>query len=674
VKSRIVGPIVVAASLAAATATAAPTATAASTFSCATNAYSYVLAVGSGTTDKGFLYSYRYSPMTSDSTVGTFATRVKIGSGWNVFGAIRAGRDGFIWGFKPDGTLYAYDWNVGATTWSRAGTLVKPPTGQSAPWASYTTTTGKKRVTVDSQNQIYTLDSSGRILKYAYSFTSNSWTTWAKPVAQLSSAYDMLWASDNATLWARTTAGTLTRLRLDPTTDRVVARFDGGTGWASFKNIYSAGGDTQFTIVNNGGLKRYRFDEDINWWANSGMHLSTSTAWSAFLDTTAVGNSCSRSYVAPTATVPVEPNAPLEALGSSSSGHIALAYSNAVGEQKFALLPNSESNAASWSSANDGDATSGRPALTESSDGLLHLFSHTTTGLTKEKVQVQLTQPGLSAATGHGGVLTGHADATTMSNGTTVLAASDAAGAIWARQQLGTQYAAWRQVGSGIAPNAQVTVERAATNTVAIHARTTDGRVVTRTVDSSGVFPATLPAPVDLGTPGTGATGVIAAMSYAGGAQRVAVTDTSGQVWTKAQDIASLAWAPTWTPIGGTAAGSPSIVLSPTSSRVYVVARAAGDNTVVVAAETAQGSGTFSDLSVIVDEWGSPAADPRALVADPTTFTYKTTDGIRRWGIVGYDANRTLWAWYANAAATNQLQRGSGAEGLEVKNLGKIPR
>ena len=663
--------------------TIAQPATAASTFACTNYAYSYILAVGSGSTDKGALYSYAYSPTDKD-TLGTFQPRTKIGnSGWDQFGAIRGGSAGFLWAFKSDGTLHAYDWAVGGTSWSRSNTVVAPPSGATSPWASYTSAAGKKKVTVDNKNQIFTLDSSGRILKYGYSFTTNSWTTWARPVVQLgSTAYDMLWASDNTTLWARKTDGTLTRLRIDPTSDRVIDRFDGGSGWGSFKNIFTAGGDTIYTIVNNAGLKKYRFNEDARAWANNGIVLSTSTGWSGFLDTTAVANTCSRGYVVPTTTVSPDLNAPIEALGSTSSGNISLAYSNAVGELRYALLSNSETNTASFTVVNDSDATTGRPALTQSTDGLAHLFSHTNGGLTKEKVQLEVTKPGLGGAIGQGGVLTGHADAAVMSNGTTVLAATDAQGVVWVRQQIGTQYSAWRTVAKGAAPSAAVTVQAGAVNKALVYTRTSDGRVLATTVDSAGL---STPA-VDLGAAGAGATGSVAALSYAGGAQRIAVTDASGQVWTKSQDIGSLAWGSSWTPVavagGGAVVGSPSIVLSPVTSRVQVVARQLSDNQVVVASETEQASGTFSELAIITDAFAQPAADPRSVIADPTTFTYLAPDGQRRWGIVSYDSGRNLWAWYATASQTIQLQRAvPGATGestqessevLVERNLGRL--
>ena len=213
-----------------ATSAATPT-QAASTFACTTYSNKgYLMAIDPASPYQ--LWSSTYTGMTAD-TKGTFAARVKIGSGWNVNEAIRGGASGFMWAWRTGGSIYAYDWNVGSTTYSRIE-QVKEADGGSDAWGTWYSATNRKKLTVDASNNIFLINSGNRILRYHYDFTAKKWDTWAKPIGTLTGTYDMLWASDNSALWGRKTDGSLTRWRWDATSeDRVIPlKYAGGSAGA----------------------------------------------------------------------------------------------------------------------------------------------------------------------------------------------------------------------------------------------------------------------------------------------------------------------------------------------------------------------------------------------------------------------------------------------------------
>jgi hypothetical protein len=301
----------------------------------------------------------------------------------------------------------------------------------------------------------------------------------------------------------------------------------------------------------------------------------------------------------------------------------------------------------------------------------------------KEQTEVKAaasTDPSTLSATAvsQRGIFTGHPDAAIIPGGTNVLAAADAAGSFWVRQQYAygapLQNTPWRRLGTGAAASADVTVQASVAGTVAVYVPSASGGVLTSSVPTSGI----LGPPLDLGVPGAGATGTVGAMSYPGGAQRIVVADTNGQVWTKAQSLSTRVWETSWTAVepGRTIKGSPSVLLSPLSGRVQIVARDGVSDFPVIATETGQSTRAF-------DAFTSPAgADPVALATSPTVFEYTDATSVMRWGIVGYDANRNAWAWTSdNASASGSVQSlaAAGAEAgtsdsMKLTDLGQLPR
>jgi hypothetical protein len=667
-------------SLVAAVPVASP-ASAASTFSCPGHAgKAYVLAVGATSgTDLGYLWAYNYSAPSTD-TVGTFGTRVKIGSGWNGFSAVRAGKDGWIWAFKTDGSIYYYDWNVGptSTTWSiSTGTQPAGYTPASAPWKSYATSTYRSRIAVDAGNNIYILDTSGRVRKYTYDVAGKKWTNFGKVVASPGTAYNMLWVSDQNTLYARNADSNVLRIRLDPGADRQVTRTEGYPGWNSYKYVSSAGGDTLYGVGTTSGLRKWRYVEDTNTWPSS-LAIGSGAGWPAFLDVTTIGNSCVRSYPATSAlATPTVTDAPLEALGSQNDGRVGVALANGVGGLRFATFDPTNNGTLSWpADSNDGQPVTGQPALTMDPTNKFHVFSHETTGVTKEKSQV--TADGSSAlgtATAHGGIISGTTDAAKLSDGTTVLAAADSAGVVWVRQEYGGVWTSWRQAATGARPSAPVTATATATGQATLAYPLATGEVGAVVVTNG----ATVGTPVTLSAPGTalGTSGRVSALAYPGGALRLAVTDSDGRLWTRAQDIASKAWATDWTEVtlanGATVVGDPAVVLSPTSSRVQILVRRSGDDRLALSSESSQGSGVFSPVDVVN---GGPET---ALVTSPTTYTYLDPNNgspVRRWGVVAYDIDRNVVDFHTTSSTPSPTGRSTGTaeDTLVGRVIGSLPK
>ena len=640
---------------------------------------SHILGVSSNTTDKGTLYDYQLTNASSTST-STY-TKVKVSTGWDAYGFVRAGGGGIIWAATPPvtatqpgtATLYNWNWNTGGTTFTRTKLPTPPPSGQSSPWGAYTSAAGKKKITVDAASRIYVLDGSNRILRYAYDFTAKKWTQWALPVAQLSGNFDMIWASDKTVLWARRTDGTAQRIRIDATADRGLVTPIVGSGLGAYQEVFSLGGDTRFAVeaTTTGNLKKSWFDED-SFLINGPQVLPTTVGggWSKLLNVTGVANSCTRTYTAPTAAPAIASDDPIEALGTTT-GRIHLAYSDGIGRLQVAMVTG-ENFSPSWVESQGADGVRGRPAMVLQNDGLVHVYSHTSAGVVKDQKETTAGSGTMDLGTSHRGILTGHPDAVIMSNGTNVLAATDDTGGIWVRQQ-GTfgdlQYTPWRLLGTGAASGAPITAQPYTAGVVTFYVAAANGGVLTSTVSSSG----SMNGPVNLGVPGAGAVGSVSAISYPGSAQRIVVADAAGAVWTKAQDLTTRAWETTWTPVspGTTITGSPAIALSPVSGRSQIVARDASTGFAVIATETGQNTRQFADFTFL------PGADSVALATSPTVFTYTDSTSVRRWGVVGYDSNRTAWSWLSsNTSADLSLQRTAGTSDdvMTLTKLGKLPR
>jgi hypothetical protein len=671
------GAVIVAGAVAA----SAP-AQATSTFTCNSSNYGYLLAVGG--TSPYDLWNYRYTGV-KDGSIGTFAARVDIGSGWNTYGMIRAGKDGVIYGWNAAGALRYYDWAVGGTTYTTSGKVVKAPgtdgvtaNGSDTAWGSWSSTTNRNKVAVDRNNNIFTLDSTGILRRYNYNATTNTWSAWGVAVGQLRGSYDMLWASDTA-LWARKTDGTLVRLRWDAATDRIETEWAGGAGWGKFKYLTSSGGDVLYGVqASDGALYKYRFDEDTSSFPVGGIKIGNS-GWQNFLSVTAVGNSCARTYPA-TATVPasIAQDSPISVV-STPTKKISLAYSDNVGFLRYGYIADSSTNVSSgnvvWTNVQDSYASAGRPALYQQpGTNKVSLLAHTTTGDIVSREETAVDTGTLTPWFDENGAQAGDPTAYTTSDSRAGMLAADSSGTVWMKDQSGLNtprdFYAWRKLPlTGLPAGAALTATNAGSGKVLVSAVNAAGHVVASTVNVTAL---TTTAWTDLGVPDgvDAATGRVAAAAYPGGSVRLAVSDALGQVWTTRQDSTTFAWAPSWTRVAPTQTvkGSPSMVLSPASGLVEIVARDVDDSP-MFAQEDQQGSGTFAQFKQ-VDESGFLKFD-----TDPTAFTY-TTSGGQAWAFVGYDANRAVTLTTAGTGSPNLMAAktsGATTSGAEPTSVEPAP-
>jgi hypothetical protein len=641
-----------------------------STFACNTNNYGYLLAVGnSGSYD---LWNYRYTGV-KDVTAGSFAARVDIGSGWNTYSMIRAGKDGVIYGWNAAGALRLYDWNVGYTSYSLVGKVVKAPgtdgvtaNGADNAWSTWATASYRNRVAVDRNNNIFNLDNSGVLRRYNYSAATNQWTAWNVAVGQLRGSYDMLWASDTS-LWARKTDGTLVRLRWDAATDRIETEWAGGSGWGQFKYVTSSGGDVLYAVrASDGALYKYRYDEDTNTFPVSGVKIGTS-GWQNFLSITAVGNSCARTYPA-TATVatPSAQDSPISVVATPTK-KISLAYSDNVGFLRYGYIADSTTSVSAanavWTNLQGSYASAGRPAFYhQPGTAKVSLLAHTTAG---DIVSSEESTVGTGTFTpwfDENGALAGDATAYTTSDDRAGMLATDSSGTVWMKDQSGINtprdFYSWRKLPlAGLPAGAALTATDAGSGRVLVSAVNAAGHVVASSVNVAAL---TTTPWTDLGVPDgvDPATGGVAATAYPGGSVRLAVADSLGQVWTTRQNATTFAWDAAWTRVAPsqTVKGSPSMVLSPATGLVEIVSRDAEDN-VMFAQEDGQGAATFAQFKN-VDESGYLKFD-----TDPTAFIYTTSSGSV-WAFVGYDANRAVTL--TTAGSSGAALSGAGTDAARV--------
>jgi len=177
-----------------------------------------------------------------------------------------------------------------------------------------------------------------------------------------------------------------------------------------------------------------------------------------------------------------------------------------------------------------------------------------------------------------------------------------------------TPYGAWRSLGgTGLAGTPVSVLTRTG---VRIFALDTAGALQTAVFEAG-----TLSDWTSLG--GTGLNGTPSVVVNPGYAASVFVRSADGTIVTKKQN-ADGTFPADWAPIAGlTATGAPSAVMNVYPGQIAVAARGS-DNLIYFAYETAQGSGQFSDWTVVSD----PENHPETVAAsDPTSFAYDVPSG-----------------------------------------------
>jgi FG-GAP repeat len=322
--------------------------------------------------------------------------------------------------------------------------------------------------------------------------------------------------------------------------------------------------------------------------------------------------------------VPLEDFSPTAAMQASpvaagAVGALEYAYTDNVGH----LVQGHQSNPADfsslqWTTLSGLEAFAGEPSMAEQQDGRLQLVGHNTSS--KMWVNTQATKdPAVWGSwVNTGGLMASHTTIARDLDGTLVIFAVDGDGVLWALQQPSPNAAhtGWLSLGmTGLTGRpAAVTT----TGGIRVFARDTSGDIETATYAGRMITQCA-------SLSGSGFTGTPTVVPLPGSTIWVFARTADGSIQAQKSD-ASGVFGGTWTTVGSsfTASGSPSVLLSPSTSKLEMVARA-DDGIIYSTGETLQGSGEWRPwVRAIPDE------DPSIAATDPTAFSY-TSGGNPTW-------------------------------------------
>ena len=180
-----------------------------------------------------------------------------IGNGWDF--RFISGPNGYLWFTLDNGELRRHQWIEGAG-WANNGISELITTG----WGGWNLPQFRYRITVDSNNTIYTVDDSGSLKQHKYNETTKQMST--KVIEGGWGKYDQVFAAGNGVLWARDPAahsgqGVLYRFVYDDATGtfKQHAR-EWGWGWNGYKQLTSPGGDIVYGTFPGGETWWYRWN------------------------------------------------------------------------------------------------------------------------------------------------------------------------------------------------------------------------------------------------------------------------------------------------------------------------------------------------------------------------------------------------------------------------------
>lgn len=344
------------------------------------------------------------------------------------------------------------------------------------------------------------------------------------------------------------------------------------------------------------------------------MHKWFSGTWSTPEDLTAVP--------APVATQPFASFSAVQSAPASGAAVGGLEYADVdnAGRIAWGHQPDpSNFGSVQWTVISGLEKFTGQPTLAEQPDGRLQIGAHNVSTDVWTTLQTAKGASTWSPFNLAGGGLAGHPALGKLPDGRLVLFGIASNGGLWALPQdsVNGAFGIWRYLGNiGLVGTPTIAVTR---DGLAVFALDSAGALHSAAYSAAG----TLSAWTDLG--GSGLNGAPAVVVYPGFLMRVFVRSADGTIVTKAQNDVG-AYPADWSPVGTfVAAGSPSAVLSPSSGRTELVARAA-DGSIYSTGETAQASGTWRD-------WTSVLLGGDVAGTDPTAFTFNNGSG-QLWAFV----------------------------------------
>ncbi len=326
----------------------------------------------------------------------------------------------------------------------------------------------------------------------------------------------------------------------------------------------------------------------------------------------------------PAVSVPVESFSPTTAMQATpvaggSIGTLEYSYTDNIGRLLHGHQVDPDNfSSVQWTVISGGQAYSGEPALAEQADGKLHVAGHNTNGAIGLNIETGVTPPTWGTWAMPAGPMASAPAIAEQADGTLVAFAIDAAGVLWAAPENGTNggYTSWLSL--GVAGLAGTPTAVPVNGGIQVFALTTAGSVATVTYNARALSGCTVLA-------GSGFTGHLSVVSYPGSKLRVFARAADGSIQTVKQDDTGT-FPDTWETVGTfTAAGSPAALLSPSTGKTELVARAA-DGAVYSTGETIQGSGVWRN-------WTQVTSDGDLASTDPSVFAYSGANG-QSWAFV----------------------------------------
>lgn len=317
------------------------------------------------------------------------------------------------------------------------------------------------------------------------------------------------------------------------------------------------------------------------------------------------------------------PTAAMQAspVAAGTVGALEYAYTDNVGHLVQGHQSNpADYNSVQWTTLSGLEAFAGEPSLAEQQDGRLQVVGHNTSSNVWVNTQATKDPAVWGNWLNTGGLMASHTTMTRDLDGTVVIFAIDGDGVLWALQQSSPNAAYTGWLSLGVTGLAGTPVAVTTSSGIRVFARDTSGDIKTATYAGRTI---TNCASLN----GSGFTGTPAVVPLPGSTIWVFARAADGSIQAQKSD-ASGVFGGTWTTVGSfTASGSPSVLLSPSTSKIEIVARA-DDGIIYSTGETIQGSGEWRSWVQAI-----PPDDPSIAATDPTTLSY-TSGGNPTWAFL----------------------------------------
>ncbi|MFI6058374.1 tachylectin-related carbohydrate-binding protein [Streptomyces sp. NPDC051286] len=540
---------------------------------------------------------------------GSLETPSTIDTGWNGYGRVLAGQGARFYGIKSDGLYLSH--RVGSTgTWDIHHKKISDNFGWLANAAD------RNQVTVDRGDRLWVLDNEGALRTFKYDSAADTWSADSgKIIDQGWNRYDLIVAADSGVVYGRSAAdGRLYRSRYDFTSQRWLERHvvESLADWRQYsKGITSIGGDTLVGVTSAGIAHYYRFDENIR---DFPVYKKTvgSSGWQNFTNVSGAPDACriTTDHTPASTPVPLQSDTPTSVF-QSSTGSLEFAHTNGAGVLRHSRIADASNLKFTLSSPFIDEQFTGRPAVSEHSDGRVVLTAQDTSGRIWQRNQTAKASDGWDRWIDLAGAMA-HAPITAKTpTGLLVEFAVDGEGKPWYRiqQRANADFMGWMPLtGSGLEGTLQAVTVR---DGIQLFATTTSGTLTTARFTQDGSIS---------DWTGLGAQHISGAPSlilFPGYRIHVFANDGQGHIVTAHQSVENGAYS-AWETIDGlTADGAPSAVLAPKTGLVEIVARGT-DGYIHSTGETFQASGVWRD-------WQRASSEAAATV--PTAFPYTTLDG-----------------------------------------------